>query len=228
MQPFLLQLHYQSKITAMKYLIILCLLALAFTSESQCCPYINNIEVIPASPTTTDNVKIATTVTTPNLGIFLSSSHSVIGLTINAEACYFNGGLTAPQVYYDTLDIGTLNAGTYDVDFTAYQSLDTTMCTYTDTMTSNYSFTVTDGTSSVHSITQQIGKLYPNPSNGKFTIQLSEGIGANRVRICSISGELIYQVGFQEEMNLNLESGIYLIEFWEGDSILGYQRLVLQ
>jgi len=98
----------------MKSLLILILLSLSFTATSQCCPYINNVEIIPGSPTTADSVKIVTTVTTLNQGMFLNSSWSFNGITgtnIAIEACYYNGFLTATQTYYDTLEIGVLGGG---------------------------------------------------------------------------------------------------------------------
>lgn len=212
----------------MKYFLILSLISLSFNAVSQCCPYIDNIEVIPASPTTSDDIKIVTTVTTPTIGKFLSSSYSINGNTITIEACYFSGGLNALDTHYDTLNIGTLNADAYTIDFTAHLSLDTTNCTYTDSSNSGLGFMVSENQASINTISQQIGKLFPNPSNGSFAIELPDGVQATHVRIRSISGEVIEQMDFSEQINLHVESGMYLIQFLEGDSIIGYQRLVIQ
>ena len=210
----------------MKYILALCLLSLSFTSESQCCPYINGVEIIPSAPTSTDIVKIATTVTTANQGAFLYSTHAVNGTTIDIEACYFSGMLPATQTYYDTLEIGVLSEGNYTVNFVAYQSSDTT-CNYTDSTASNISFTVSDSTANIKPIKQQVGKLYPNPSNGVFTIELPQGVHATDIRILSISGEIIDRMSFTEEQHLNLEAGMYLIEFLDNDESIGYQRLLI-
>lgn len=211
----------------MKYLIILSLLSLSFTAKSQCCVYINNVEIIPPSPTTSDIVKVVTTVTTTNQGLLISSSHAVSGNTIDVEACYFNGLLPATQTYYDTLTIGALPAGNYTVDFTAYESGDP-VCDYVDSTTTDTSFVVIENQASLNPINQQIGKLFPNPSNGSFTVQLPDGIQATRVKIRSISGEIIEQMDFSEKMNLNLAAGIYLIEFLEDDRTIGYRRFSIQ
>lgn len=227
MQPFLIQRHYYNKFDAMKYILALCLFSLSFTSESQCCPYINSVEIIPSAPTSTDIVKIATTVTTANQGALLYSMHTVNGNTINIEACYFSGMLPATQTYYDTLEIGVLSDGNYTVDFVAYESSDTT-CNYTDSTTLDTSFTVSDSTANIKPIKQQIGKLYPNPSNGVFTIELPQGTRATEIRILSISGEIIDRKSFTEEQQLNLDAGMYLIEFLDNDVLIGYQRLLIE
>jgi len=200
---------------------------MSFTSTSQCCPYIDNIEVIPTSPTIADNIKIATTVTTANQGMLLYSTHTMNGNTIHIEACYYSGLLPATQTYLDTLTIGMLSAGNYTIDFVAYVGADT-ICTYIDSnmMTSN--FTVTEVSAGAQPITQQIGKLYPNPSNGLFTVKLPQELQATHIRILTVSGELVEQMSFTEQVNLNLATGMYLIEFLENDRSLGYQRFLIE
>jgi hypothetical protein len=208
----------------MKYLLILSLISFSFTVKSQCCPYVNGIEVIPSTPSSSDIVKIATTVTTPNQGSFIYSSHSVSGNTIDIEACYYSGLLTATQTFYDTLEIGVLSPGTYTVDFTAYQASDT-ICNYTDTMTTTSSFVVIESTGGLNPISNQLGKIYPNPSSGFFRIELPNELNVTHVRVHSLSGKIVHQGVFQEEMNLNLDSGTYFIELLEMEATIGYHRL---
>ncbi len=210
----------------MKYLLILSFLSICYIAESQCCPYINNIEIIPAAPTTIDNVKIVTTVTTPNQGAFLYSMHSINGNTIDIEACYFSGLLTATQTFYDTLDIGLLGAGNYTVDLTAYQSLDT-ICDYEDTTTSMMNFTVIEHIVGTPSVKFNLGKLYPNPTSGSFNLRLPDGIIATDFYVHSISGEVVYHGVYAEEISVNLESGIYLIQLVNDTTILGYHRILI-
>jgi hypothetical protein len=210
----------------MKNLLILSFLSVCFFAESQCCPYIDSIEVIPASPTTTDNIKIVTTVTTASLGQFIYSTHAVNGNNIQINACYFTGMLPATQTYYDTLVIGTLPAGNYNVDLTAYNAYDT-ICSYADSTTSMVNFTVTEPTNSILNPTMEIGQLYPNPTTGSFTIRLPEGIKATDICIRTISGRIVHEGVFTKEMSVNFDSGMYLIEFRQNESILGYHRLLI-
>ena len=209
----------------MKYLLILSLLPFTFMAKSQCCPYINNVEVIPSSPTTADFVKIVTTVTTPNQGMLIYSSFTLSGDTINVEACYYSGFLTATQTYIDTLNIGTLGAGNYTLDFTAYQASDT-ICNYTDTISMVSSFSVSEQ-GGLPEVSMEVGEIYPNPSSGLFTIELPDELPVEQLVIRSISGKVVHRCTFKTEMNLDLNSGTYFVEFWEGDSILGYQRIMI-
>jgi uncharacterized protein YqkB len=210
----------------MKYLMILSFLSVCYTAESQCCPYINNIEVIPAAPATIDHVKIVTTVTTPNQGAFLNSTHSISGNTINIEACYYNGLLTATQTFYDTLDVGLLNSGIFTVNLTAYESTDT-VCNYTDSSTSVVNFTVIEQTNQVDPISYDIGEIYPNPTSGSFTIELPKEIKATHVCIRTISGRLVYQGAFTNEMSVDFNAGMYLIQLLQDNTILWYHRLLI-
>lgn len=195
--------------------------------DAQCCPYINNIEIIPAVPTSLDDVKIVTTVTTPNQGMFLSSNYTINGNTINIEACYYNGFLTALQTYYDTLDIGTLSPGLINVNFVAYQSTDTISCNYTDTMSTNENFTVLENTNSLSEINKEVGRIYPNPNNGTFSIELIPDLQPSHIRITSISGKEVYADTYSNDIHLPLSSGIYMIYFLEENTVLGRQRLVV-
>ncbi len=201
-------------------------MSVCFFFFSQCCPYIDSIELIPASPTTTDNIKIVTTVTTANQGQFIYSTHVVNGNSIQINACYFSGMLPATQTYYDTLDIGTLAAGNYSVDLTAYNAYDT-ICSYADSTTSTANFTVTEQTNAISNPTMEIGQLYPNPTTGSFTMKLPENNKATHIRIRTISGKIVHDGIFKEEMSVNFESGMYLIEFLQNKLSLGYQRLLI-
>lgn len=232
MQPFRVENHsinkQYDKMKPMKILFTLLLASAPLFSSAQCCPYVNGIEIIPAIPTSSDNVKIVTTVTTPNQGMFLYSSHTITGNTINIEACYYSGLLTALQTYLDTIEIGTLSPGVIDINFVAYQSTDTSSCTYQDSMGMIDNFTVLDNTNSLPSIQQEIGKLYPNPNNGTFSIELPAHISATAIRIIDLSGTTVRTYPFIEKIETDLATGFYLIQFLENDVLIGNQRMIVR
>lgn len=231
MQPFCVEKHsiikHLSNSTSMKTFFTLMIALSPFLVGAQCCPYINNIEIIPAVPTNLDDVKIVTTVTTPNQGMFLSSNYTINGNTINIEACYYSGLLTATQTYYDTLSIGTLSPGLIDVNFIAYQSSDTALCNYTDTMSTNENFTVLENTNSLSEINREVGRIYPNPNNGRFSIELTSDLQPSHIRITNISGKEVYADTYSNSIHLPLSPGTYLIYFLEENTVLGQQRLVV-
>ena len=180
----------------MNYFTLAFLLLQSFQGISQCCPYINGIEVIPATPITTDNIKIVTTVTTPNQGQFITSGYTVLNDTIFVEACYYSGLATALQTYTDTLTIGLLPAGDHAVHLTAFQSNDT-VCTYSDTTSSSFNFYVNGGIiGSVPENSTSVGVLYPYPSDGNFSIVLPNEITATHIQLFDLSGKSMTQLPF--------------------------------
>ena len=76
-----------------------------------------------------------------------------------------------------------------------------------------------DLSTSINEVTNEEYKLYPNPSEGMFNIQLTEGqIGD--VRVFDLQGRNVFNTFISSsngQIDLsNLEKGIYLIEFKEG------------
>ncbi len=212
----------------MKYFVLALLIIQSFQGISQCCPYINGIEVIPVNPTTTDNIKIVTTVTTPNLGQFISSSYSISNDTIFVEACYFSGFLTAVQTYTDTLTIGTLPAGNHVVHLTAFQSNDT-VCTYSDTNMSTLNFFVNGGgIGSMPENFSKVGVLYPYLSDGNFTIMLPSEIKATHIQLFDVSGKRVIVLPFSNQFSIDLASGSYFIHVFDDGNYLGMHRLIIQ
>lgn len=213
----------------MKYFALALLILHSFQGISQCCPYIYGIEVIPATPTTTDNIQIVTTVATPNLGQFISSSHTVTNDTIFIEACYYSGLATAIQVYTDTLTVGTLPTGNHAVHFTAYQSVDTAVCTYSDSSTSTFNFYVNGGIiANVPENPSSIGVLYPYPSDGNFTIALRNDITATHIQLFDLSGKLMTQLPFTGQFSMPLAAGSYYVRVFNDDTLLGVHRLSIR
>jgi len=89
---------------------------------SQCCPYLDNFEIVPANPTSNDTIYLISDVTTPNLGAYLGYELTGNDSLIVVEACYYWGLLTALQTFKDTINLGVKEAGTYNLHYIAYQS----------------------------------------------------------------------------------------------------------
>ena len=83
---------------------------------------------------------------------------------------------------------------------------------------------ILDTPTAINQITTKKGEIlvYPNPSNGTFTIQISNKneIKENKIEIFSMDGKLIYQsrfIGFNSEINPeNIRPGIYLVKVISG------------
>lgn len=180
---------------------------------AQCCPYVGGVTVLPENPAENDNVRIVTTVTTPNIGELINRSFTVSGYNVELNACYYEGMATMPTPIYDTVDLGMLSAGTYIVYFTAYNSIVQNHCVISDTQVYEMSFNV--GALGLSESQEVIWNLYPNPAHERVTI--SGATFPAVVRLLSADGRELKAeyVEMEGEMILDvhvLPSGLYLIE----------------
>ncbi|HQV35881.1 MAG TPA: M36 family metallopeptidase, partial [Flavobacterium sp.] len=66
--------------------------------------------------------------------------------------------------------------------------------------------------------TNEVFKVYPNPSNGMFTIQVNQFSGKVAIQIVDLNGRIVYQeneVNFNNAKNINLthlQSGMYIVK----------------
>ncbi len=161
--------------------------SVSLQSQAQCCPYVDPIEIIPASPLATDSIYVITNVTTPNAGSYLGYEIFAGDATIRIEACYYSGMLTMLQTYIDTINIGVHPAGTQNIVFVAYQSDYEGFCNRSDSNEVTGSFTVIENLA-FDDETKPAFQIYPNPSNSgvihittakneAFSYQLSNTLG---------------------------------------------------
>ena len=71
-------------------------------------------------------------------------------------------------------------------------------------------------------------KIFPNPTSGQVT--LSNNIDYSQVNVYSIEGKLILNKSLvvgDNNLSLNLNSGLYLLEF-EGSNTKSTQKLIVQ
>lgn len=212
----------------MKFLITLFTLFSITAANAQCCPYINSVEVIPAAPTVLDNIKIVTTVTTPNQGAFLWSNYTVSNDTIRISACYYNGIPTATQTYVDTISIGQLAPDLYTIEFTANESSWDMECNYSDSNADTSQFVVIGGINSVEPLSALGGAVYPNPTSGDIFFELPSGLEATTIEIVDLSGKVIIKDTYQAHMRLSLNAGVYFIRLKNREQIVSMERLMVQ
>ena len=76
-------------------------------------------------------------------------------------------------------------------------------------------------------------KLFPTISNGQFTLTSNKSIGLAQLEIYSITGKSVYknsidiQQGFRKEFDLNLNSGMYLVNL-KGSNFETTKRIIIQ
>jgi len=154
-----------------KLLFVLLLIGNFSPCFSQCCPYIDGVEIIPSNPNSSQEIMAVLTVTTPNQGVFISASAEVDENIVSIEACYYSGFLTALQTYVDTVVIGNLSPGDYSYTFTAYQSSSETECVDPVNQINTGIFTV-DEANAIEEVEKDVLTIFPNPSiNGRIIVR---------------------------------------------------------
>lgn len=196
-----------------KLLLLAAITLTGFTSFEQCCPYVDPIEIIPVSPTTTDNIYVVTNVTTPNLGAYLGYTIIDGGSTIKIEACYFSGMLTALQTYTDTIDLGVKPAGAYNIEFVAYLSGTNMTCDYADSNKVNAAITVTN-VLAIDEAVQNNFNVYPNPiTDGTIHISLKNSTESLRYFLINARGQTMAEgvVTNNSTIDVSNYSGVFYL-----------------
>ncbi len=193
--------------------------AYGYAQTGVCCPYVGDVVIIPAVPTSTDNIRVATATTTPNLGSKISYQHVIIGDTIFITGCYFSGFFTALQLFQDTANIGRLANGNYVVKYVAIQSYNADSCLSNasrNTQTLNKSFRVQNrvGTSEINkTIENQLFSVYPNPTNDVLRIQTEQPNA--HYQLFNIIGQMVAEQFFDNATSIvmtALPRGEYLLK----------------
>ncbi|MFT5859866.1 MAG: hypothetical protein ACI865_001972 [Flavobacteriaceae bacterium] len=68
-------------------------------------------------------------------------------------------------------------------------------------------------------------QLYPNPSKSEIHLVLKEGSFAETIRIYDGTGRVVTEVAFESVLQLNINSGSYIVEILNNYKVVGRQRL---
>jgi hypothetical protein len=90
--------------------------------------------------------------------------------------------------------------------------------------------TVQINATGLSSLSNEIGlEVYPNPSNGKITLEYS-GVGVAQVSLFTIQGKLVYQSMHKSSDEIDLQvikTGVYLLQVELQDKI-AMQKIVIE
>src|SRR5690554_65791 len=73
--------------------------------------------------------------------------------------------------------------------------------------------------------------IYPNPSNGQFTIEVDKPFWGTTYKIFEESGRKIYEgkIAQQEnEVSINVATGVYIISFYREDEIIKSHKIIIK
>lgn len=200
-------------------------------SFSQCCPYIDHVELSPTVATTSDDISLIIQVTTPSQGNFIGYEITETDTLTTVEACYYNGFLAALQTYNDTLNLGTQNAGTFKVKFIAWISSNDTVCNYGQNQFVEREIEI-EGFNSVSSPQASSISIFPNPiENNKITISAKKEI--SKIQIYNQVGRLVFEKNNIQNSNVtlelsHLEKGIYFLKSELDSDIFFTEKIIKQ
>ncbi len=186
---------------------------LSMQAYGQCCPYFESATINPTSPTEADYVVLNTVVTTPNLGEYLGATVTQTGNQIKVRACYYSGMPTALQTYNETVNIGTLPAGDYELVFWAVLADEFMNCQNAiDSVSHNLAFSVLpDTTSSIGQVLELDWQIVPNPASTSISITLMQPDMV--CTVSDVSGRVWYREAVTEApIDIqNWPQGIYMV-----------------
>ncbi|MFT4601063.1 MAG: hypothetical protein ACI857_001240 [Arenicella sp.] len=214
------------------FFILLLVIFQAPSVIGQCCPYLTEVVVYPQSPTTIDSIYLVTKVTTPNLGNYLGYTVSESGNSITVEGCYYSGLLTQWQTYVDSINLGTMIAGNYNLNFIAYQSNNSSSCTHSDTNSVQLNFVVDPYLSVDNYDSSKETKCYPNPvSSGFFIVSSAEKI--KTIEVINSLGVLVLRHDFVNSTQLNLDitefsNSILFVKIINEDQTFSIEKVLIE
>ena len=181
------------------------------------------------------DVKIITKVAFSNQGLPINHSISVdnVNKKVNLVSCYYyNPILPSAPVYINTLTVGALSEGNYDLNYSVFITyISTTVCASpNDTTTNSYSF-FAGPTSNQELIIDNKFLISPNPVKDNFKIITGENSSITKIEIINLLGKKVLEINdpaFNNNIDvLSLTKGIYLVNIYT-DKYLFSKKIIKQ
>lgn len=155
---------------------------------------IDSLKIIPDAPTTMDSIKVICYSTFGSGSIFLTSSNiNINGPSIDIQAYYFVGGFAVITYVIDTIFIGILSAGTYEL---VYEILDSSGTSF-DMDTTDFIVLQTTTIENLQNLKKNSFHIYPNPIKENLIIKFEktnhDAHSISKITIIDIRGKKIYE-----------------------------------
>jgi hypothetical protein len=201
-------------------ILLTCLVLVAivgsFNAQTNCCPYISPIEIIPTQPTTSDSVRIVTQTTTPGYGQEISYSFSMQGNLIQLNGCFADGMLTVPRTFLDTTMLGPLQGGFYTVNYLGTISSNDTVCVPVDSNSVTLNFEVVNLASIANEgLPSNDFSIAPNPVVDEFSVISRKSVGKLELTLTNALGQVCYYTTLNAGASVDIRSfpaGMYWIK----------------
>ncbi len=184
----------------------------------------DSIKVIPANPHTTDYIKLISYTAQRSSPCYFDSSKVIDQPNIvNATFYYRAYGFLAEYIMIDTVDLGYLIPGVYNLN------ADLLTFSYTDTIVDSIAmeFTVTRGDVGLKEESKFISlNLYPNPVNNQLNFTLTDIFNTIKLEVLDVTGKRVKVESytnkgdgeFKNSIDVSdLKNGLYFCRFSNGE-----------
>ena len=176
---------------------------------------IDSLVLVPVNPTENDTVQVVVYSTFPSSGCDQTDLQFAINnFSIIASATHSLGVLTVLCGSVDTLTLGQLNSGNYEL---IYSASDSATSSVFDTDTLNFTVQQTAVIEKVNESFQF--DIYPNPNEGNFNLKISHPIAIGfenfKMEFFNILGKKVFSRQLKtgnEQLTPNLSEGIYFCQ----------------
>lgn len=222
-------MFFYIKVIKFRFILLILITQLSIKSNAK----IDSLAIIPQNPTLIDTVKVVVYITWGNTGCNISDSIVTKNNSkINVTGFHSEFGFSAVTSCVDTITIGKLNGGIYELIYHANSDYYTDITYATDTI--NFSVlplppdTTTNDTLWVNENKIENIKINPNPVNTVLTVKVDK---TYQINLYDSFGKLIYCSEIDESTHLintaKYKNGIYHIML-QNEKELVHQKLLIQ
>lgn len=180
-------------------------------------PFIDSITILPANPTTDDEVTVVTHASTTRPGKKLSLGYytNISSGDIYATGCYaITDSFLLDEQYNDTLKLGKLRGGDHNFNFKAYLSDDTSVCgNRVDSSMMSKAFHVQPLMSAGSVALDKMLSIYPNPGSNTLYVRKHALVDIQSVQIRDMQGRIAVSQQDDNSVDVSqLPKGLYFVQ----------------
>lgn len=159
------------------------------------------------------NVKVVTKVSFGNFAMPINQAVSVdnVNKKVNLVSCYlYNPLLPSAPIFIDTINVGILSIGNYDLNYTVFISSQMTVCAPYDTTANSYPFSVWESTNIGELNPDKLLQILPNPATDFIEIKTETQFQG--VTLYDLMGNCLQRDSNQKIVDLTaFPAGVYIL-----------------
>jgi hypothetical protein len=198
-----------------------------------CCPYIDEIKIIPSFPTEGEDIYLVTQVTLPEDGMLISADVNAADSIVITQ-CYAWCCLFSTPTIYDTIFLGTLNEGTYPINLFMNKSDSQTICENEVLEFDTLIWLNVDKINGLATSAEKSLFLIPNPSKDMNFIHFNDANNVN-IYLKDMSGSVLLSQHIEKTINgqlvpfnlSDIPTGIYfyIVQTESYNEVLRFMKL---